>query len=120
MKRLQSVLAGRRAAILVHVLLLGLLVVFLGQTYTRAHRSYGYDFASYLASASALVDGGDPYHTASRFPYIYPLFLAFVLVPLTKVPYDVAVALWFAAGAASAWLAARLVTRLARPPEERA
>jgi hypothetical protein len=67
----------------------------------KAYRETGYDFTSYLLSAKALVNGQDPYATGSPFPYVYPLFLAFILVPLTAIPYGLANVLWFAIGLAA-------------------
>jgi hypothetical protein len=104
---------------LAHKVLRGLLlivaVVLLVQTYRKAMRPDGYDFTSYLQSAEALTSGADPYHTPTPFPYIYPLFLAFVLIPLTHVPYSVAVFAWFMLGAASLYWATRIAAREADP-----
>jgi hypothetical protein len=110
---LSHVLESRSFHRALQALILVLAVVFLVQTYGRAERPGGYDFTSYLQSAKALASGTDPYHTETRFPYIYPLFLAFVLVPLTHVPYAIAVVTWFALGAASLHLSAGLAARLA-------
>ena len=70
------------------------LVVFV-QSVHKAYRDIGNDFTSYLMSAKALVEGADPYHMPTAFPYIYPLFLALLLVPLAFVPYWLATAVWF-------------------------
>ena len=64
----------------------GLGVVLLFQAFRMAYRDEGYDFTSYLLVARALRDGGNPYQVAMPFPYLYPLFLAFALMPLTFVP----------------------------------
>lgn len=113
MSRILSFLEDRRLKVALEVFLLLLLAILLFQTYRRAYRSYGYDFSSYLEAASALAQGQDPYHVpGARFPYIYPLALAFALIPMTKVPYAVAVALWFVAGAGSLHLVARWASRL--------
>src|SRR2546425_135045 len=98
--RVREVVESPRLHKALRVLLLILAVVFLAQTHRKAARPGGYDFTSYLQSAQALAAGADPYHTGTPFPYIYPLFLAFLLVPLTYVPSAVAVTLWFALGAA--------------------
>jgi alpha-1,2-mannosyltransferase len=71
------------------------LLVLLVQVLRKAYRVGGYDLTSYLLSAQALLDGRNPYTVDTPFPYIYPLFLAFVLVPLTLVPYWVANVIWF-------------------------
>ncbi len=72
-------------------------VVLGAQTWHKAFRADGNDLTSYLLSARALWDGQSPYGLETPFPYLYPLFLAFVLVPLTLVPYGAAVIAWFAA-----------------------
>ena len=94
--------AGRRAinvaALIALVLVLG---VLLAQTWAKAHRADGYDFTSYLLSARALLAGSDPYRTSTPFPYLYPLFLAWLLIPLAVVPYGVANLIWFATSGAA-------------------
>lgn len=98
------------------VAVLGLFIViaavFLVQTYGRAYREIGYDFTSYLLSARALSHGENPYATGSAFPYLYPLFLAFALIPLTVAPYWLAVFLWYAVSVTSLASAAIVVTSL--------
>lgn len=74
----------------------------------KAYRDTGYDFTSYLLSAKALLDGQDPYATGSPFPYVYPLFLAFALIPLTFLPYGVANLVWFGGSLAALLLAMNL------------
>ncbi len=61
----------------------------------KASREGGYDFTSYLISSNALLTGSNPYLTNSPFPYIYPLFLASVLVPFTYLPYTINIIIWF-------------------------
>ena len=85
------------------------------QTNGMAFRHGRADLWSYLLSAKALQSGGNPYATASPFPYIYPLFLAFVLVPLAVAPYVLAVWLWFAASVASLVASSLLIIRVAAP-----
>jgi alpha-1,2-mannosyltransferase len=82
-------------------------VVLGAQTWHKAFRVDGNDLTSYLLSARALWDGQSPYGLDTPFPYIYPLFLAFVLIPLAALPYGAAVVGWFAASVAA--LAAVLV-----------
>jgi len=71
------------------------LLVLLFQTLRKAYRVDGYDLTSYLLSAQALLDGRNPYTVDTPYPYIYPLFLAFIIVPLTMAPYWVANVTWF-------------------------
>ena len=78
-------------AALVGLALFGLLVT---QAIARACSIDGSDLTSYLLSARALVEGRDPYATATPFPYIYPLFLAWLILPLAWLPCGVASALW--------------------------
>lgn len=77
------------------------LAVFLVQMYGKAYRDSGYDFTSYLLSAKALLQGENPFKTDTSFTYSYPLFLAFILIPLTFVPYWLANLLWFGIGVTS-------------------
>ncbi len=72
----------------------GLCLVLLFQAFRMAYRDIGYDFTSYLLAARALRDGGNPYQLKMPFPYLYPLFAAFGLIPLTYVPYWLANAIW--------------------------
>ncbi len=67
------------------------------QTWNRAVRPDGIDFTSYLMSAQALWDGRSPYGLDTPWPYVYPMLLAFLLIPLVSLPYGVAVLAWFAA-----------------------
>ena len=76
-------------------------VVLGAQTWHKAFRPGGNDLTSYLLSARALWDGQSPYGLDTPFPYIYPLFLAFVLGPLALLPYGAAVIGWFAASVAA-------------------
>ena len=71
------------------------------QTWHKAFRPGGNDLTSYLLSARALWDGQSPYGLDTPFPYIYPLFLAFAIVPLAILPYGAAVIGWFAASVAA-------------------
>lgn len=76
-------------------------VVLGAQTWHKAFRPGGNDLTSYLLSARALWDGQSPYGLDTPFPYIYPLFLAFVIIPLAMLPYGAAVISWFAASVAA-------------------
>jgi alpha-1,2-mannosyltransferase len=76
-------------------------VVLGAQTWHKAFRPGGNDLTSYLLSARALWDGQSPYGLDTPFPYIYPPFLAFVIVPLAMLPYGAAVIGWFAASVAA-------------------
>jgi hypothetical protein len=64
-------------------------------------RPDGNDLTSYLLSAEALWEGSSPYTPVTPFPYVYPMLLAFVLIPWLVLPYGVAVVAWFAASAAA-------------------
>ena len=76
-------------------------VVLGAQTWHKAFRPGGNDLTSYLLSARTLWDGQSPYGLDTPFPYLYPLFLAFVLGPLALLPYGAAVIGWFAASVAA-------------------
>jgi len=88
-------MTNRGLQIAAAIILIVLVAVFLIQTYGKATRDIGYDFTSYLLSADALAHGHNPYATGSVFQYVYPLFLACLLIPLTFVPYAVAVVIWY-------------------------
>ena len=116
MKRLSlAALLESRLARTVAVVLWGVSVVALAlQTLHKAHRRHGNDFTMYLNAAGALLDGRNPYTLGGTLPYMYPLFLAAVLAPLTAVPPDLATLAWFLLSVASLVVAARVTGDLAR------
>ena len=73
-----------------------ILLIYLVQMFGKAYRENGYDFTSYLLSSKALLSGMNPYDTGSPFPFIYPLFLCVVLLPLAALPYWLSNTAWFA------------------------
>src|SRR5688572_33351204 len=85
-------------------------IVLGAQTWHKAFRPGGNDLTSYLLSARALWDGQSPYGLDTPFPYIYPLFLAFAIVPLAILPYGAAVIGWFAASVAALGVVLRRLT----------
>jgi alpha-1,2-mannosyltransferase len=107
-ERVRGHLESRTVRGVLWVALIAATVVCAVQVYRRASRPIGNDLASYLLSSAALWAGQDPYATPTVFPYIYPLFLAFVLRPLGLVPPLVAQAAWFVLGAGALWLAQHL------------
>lgn len=111
-ERLRAIPPGRIAVLGATA---GLTIVLLVQTLQTAFRSQGHDFTSYLLSAEALCNGGDPYHTGTLFVYVYPLFLAFVLIPLTYLPYWLAELIWFGLSVTSFWAGCVLLARMAGP-----
>lgn len=87
---------GRRVVATILVAAWGVsLIVLLLQTIHKAGRPQGSDLAAYLAAARALLTGHDPYVTQGRFYYMYPLPVAFLAIPLTFLPWTLAVTLWF-------------------------
>ena len=89
-----------------------LIIVFYAETRFQAHRPGGIDLTGYLAAARALAHGDDPYHVANAaFSYIYPLTLAFLLIPITAVWYDVAIALWYVLAVGSLFFVMRAMGR---------
>jgi alpha-1,2-mannosyltransferase len=104
---------ARLRHVLILTLIAGALLVLLLQTLRQAYRPQGYDFTSYLLSAKALWEGGNPYKTGTTFEYIYPLFLAFVLIPLSMVPYWLANLLWFALSVSSLLFVCQALPKLA-------
>jgi alpha-1,2-mannosyltransferase len=89
------------AAALVATIILG------AQTWHKAFRVDGNDLTSYLLAARALWDGQSPYGLDTPFPYLYPLFLAFAIVPFALLPYGAAVIGWYAASVAALGLILR-------------
>lgn len=75
--------------------------LLLVQTWSKAHRVDGNDLTSYLLSARALWEGRSPYSPDTPFPYVYPMLLAFALIPWLALPYGAAVIAWFAASVAA-------------------
>ena len=82
------------------IVLVGVLLV---QAEGKALRSFGNDFTAYLDAARALAGGGNPYVASERFPYSYPLTLAWMLAPLLFVPIWLAAAVWFGVTMFSYW-----------------
>jgi len=80
----------------------------------KAHRPNGNDLTLYLDTAQGLLAGRYPYGTPAMFAYAYPLFLAAVLTPLTVLPRDAAIVLWFIGCVAALAYAARVTVDLAR------
>ncbi len=85
------------------------------QTWSRAHRPSGIDLTTYLQAAHAIARGGNPYDVASPFPYVYPPFLAFALIPLTYLPEDWTLIMWYAASVAALVWSTREIIRAAYP-----
>ncbi len=83
------------------ILLAGLCILFLIQMYSKAYRDIGYDFTSYLLAAEAIYNGANPFITDTVFPYVYPMFFAFVLIPLSFLPYWLSNLLWYIISIAS-------------------
>lgn len=77
--------------------------ILLAQAETKALRSFGNDFTAYLDAARALAGGGNPYLASERFPYSYPLTLAWMLAPLLFAPIWLAAAVWFGVSVFSYW-----------------
>lgn len=80
----------------------------------KAHRPNGNDLTLYLDTAQGLLAGRHPYGIPAMFAYAYPLFLAAVLTPLTALPRDAAIVLWFVGCVTALAYAARVTVDLAR------
>ena len=70
-------------------------LLLLMYVFRMAYRIGGCDFKGYLSASKSLWEGGNPYQVETSYPYLYPLFLAFVLIPLTFIPYGLATVSWF-------------------------
>ncbi|MBD3267724.1 DUF2029 domain-containing protein [bacterium] len=55
----------------------------------------GNDFETYFLAAQCLLKGQSPYFRIESFPYLYPLFFAWVLIPLTALPLLAASMCWY-------------------------
>src|SRR3954467_250331 len=73
----------RLAWVAAAIVLTGVLLI---QAETKALRPIGNDFTSYLDAARALAHGHNPYLASERFPYSYPLTLAWLLIPVSYLP----------------------------------
>jgi hypothetical protein len=69
------------------------IIIFLLQLLHKADGEN--DFSSYILSSEALIENSNPYATDTPFPYIYPLFLATILIPFTFLPLAVSQILWY-------------------------
>lgn len=85
----------RRVILTATVLLSLFFAILLVQTYNKAYRDVGYDFTSYLLSAQAILHGENPFQTDSPFTYMYPMFFAFAMIPLSLLPYWLSNFLWY-------------------------
>jgi hypothetical protein len=89
--------------------------VLFAQTWSRAHRVGGIDLTSYLEASRAVLHGRDPYLSSASYPYVYPLFFAFALIPLSFVPADLALLLWYILLLGALLWSTRAVLRSAYP-----
>lgn len=82
---------------------------------------YSNDFNVYYYAAREIVAGHDPYQRSlgEWTPYLYPPFLAELIVPLALLPLPVAAYLWFLINAASIAAAAWMAAALASEPKQR-
>jgi alpha-1,2-mannosyltransferase len=74
--------------------------ILLAQTWARAARPGGIDLTTYLEASRAIMRGENPYTLDLAFPYLYPPFLAFAVIPLTLMPNMIALVIW---SVASIW-----------------
>ena len=79
---------------------------------------YGSDFSTFYDSGRAVLHGKSPYpalaslpHVAGKLfaPFVYPPVAAFSMIPLSVLPFHVAVVVFLALNLAAAWLALRLL-----------
>lgn len=113
--RARAFLADRKVQAVALGVACALLVLTFVEAEATAHRAIGNDFTGYLAASRALLEGGNPYQTESPFRYVYPLFPALLLIPLTFLPLWLAVAIWFLGNVAALAFAALASVELALP-----
>jgi hypothetical protein len=95
------------------VLVSVLVVLLFVQHVKREFHPLGSDLTSYLLSSQALLHGSSPWQTEAAYPYLYPIFLAFILIPLSLVPRWLSTALWFLANLSALAVAVDIVLGLA-------
>lgn len=74
------------------IILFAIFVILFIQMLSRAGNN---DFTSYILSSKALLEKTNPYDTESVFPYVYPLTLAFLLIPFAYMPVIFLQVAWF-------------------------
>ena len=85
---------ARGGTALAILLLAAAATVWSVQAVRKAERSTGNDLVGYLAASEALYSGADPYRVPDRFPYIYPLFFAAAIYPLSALSVPAASVIW--------------------------
>lgn len=85
-------LKSKNIKIIPIVIICAIFIILFIQMFSRAGNN---DFTSYMLSSKALLENTNPYDTGSPFPYVYPLTLAFILVPFTVMPDIFLQVLWF-------------------------
>lgn len=113
MDQIKVYFSSKKLQVVALTLIALVMLVLLVQDYRKAYRDQGNDFTSYLLSAEALLEGENPYFTKSEFTFIYPLFLAILLSPLTVIPYWLAIFIWFGINLAALFFSIRILIRLA-------
>ena len=115
--RLRALLTGNRAVFYAAV---PLLVASLVWSWVRLG-GYGLDLDVYRLGVQAWLAGGDMYGPLPEpvngpvLPFIYPVFAAIVLIPLTVIPLGAAVAAMFALSVLALAGSIYLTTRVAWP-----
>lgn len=112
-ERMLTLTRSRFAQRLSYALLCMLIIFLFFQTYRRGLQPLGSDLRSFLESSQALLRGNNSYQTESAFPYLYPLFLAFILIPLSLIPLWLSTGLWFLANMSAFLYAISVVPNLA-------
>ena len=89
-------------------------VAFLLQMFHKSFSPNGNDFTIFLMAAKDFLAGLNPYKAATPFPYVYPLFVTFVLVPFTLLPYWLACLLWYLIKLALYYLIVKLLVEMGK------
>jgi Glycosyltransferase family 87 len=102
-------------------LVYGVVARMLGSTGDDLNRRYR-DFLEFYSGAAALLQGNDVY-AAGYLGYIYPPLLAFLMIPLAKLPIAQAAWIWLAVKtgllAACGWLGAKETQQRLAQPQDR-
>jgi len=95
-------------AALISVILIAFLLQMLHKTLAPANK----DFTTYLYAATDLLAGINPYARATNFPYVYPMFFAVLMIPLTFLPLWLSAVIWFLVLVSSLYLLIKLFVNL--------
>jgi hypothetical protein len=114
-KAITGFFAGKKVRTAAYIALAIMLGFFLIQITNSAVRSRTIDFTTYVTSAKALLNGHMPYDTGKGYPFVYPVFFAFLFIPFTVLPYAVSDLLWYFLGLLAFYYSIFIMVEKAKP-----